>query len=325
MSTEKHYKYIRKVFLLKNWKAILKFKNRADWIDYIVSEIPNLSQKLELEYYNTDFGEGVYVSGQDTFFRLSRQEYDNIFSQIIVACSDIIPLSQEIRRTGCFYLRDNWRATLDAKMCNSSISQRTYNYLKYNFEAMDSAVACVGPSKILTEVCFMKDDSIIINASPNFKIYKSTLFYTFFKKYKAEEGIISYQKKGEGEMKKRTKRREIGTGKTEKDIQCDPRMINGLIKEVIFNDPATIILWKNGDKTVVKAHQETYDPEKGFAMALCKYFMGNTRHYYEEVFGKHNEETKYRERQQELAEIDQQIEGLYDKRDRVKGLQTEGK
>ena len=53
------------------------------------------------------------------------------------------------------------------------------------------------------------------------------------------------------------------------------------ISEVIFNDPATIVLWRDGSKTVVKAQDgETYDPEKGLAMAICKKAMGNTRNYY---------------------------------------------
>lgn len=47
------------------------------------------------------------------------------------------------------------------------------------------------------------------------------------------------------------------------------------IDRVIFNDPATIIYWKDGEKTVVKAHNEPFDPEKGLAMAVVKYAFGN--------------------------------------------------
>lgn len=50
----------------------------------------------------------------------------------------------------------------------------------------------------------------------------------------------------------------------------------GVIKKVIFNDPATIVFWSNGDKTVVKCcENDVYDPEKGLAMAICKYVFGN--------------------------------------------------
>lgn len=52
-------------------------------------------------------------------------------------------------------------------------------------------------------------------------------------------------------------------------------------KKVIFNGPATIVMWKDGSKTVVKAqYGETVDYEKGLAMAIVKYVMGNKGNYY---------------------------------------------
>ena len=43
------------------------------------------------------------------------------------------------------------------------------------------------------------------------------------------------------------------------------------IKKVIFNGPATIIFWENGDKTVVKCHEDdTYDKRLGFMYACTK-------------------------------------------------------
>ena len=54
------------------------------------------------------------------------------------------------------------------------------------------------------------------------------------------------------------------------------------IKDVIFNNPATIILWKDGTKTVVKCGEgEAYDPEKGMAMAIAKKLLGNQGNYYD--------------------------------------------
>lgn len=48
------------------------------------------------------------------------------------------------------------------------------------------------------------------------------------------------------------------------------------IKKVIFNNPATIILWNDGTKTVVKCNErDTYDPEKGFAMAISEKVLGS--------------------------------------------------
>ena len=57
--------------------------------------------------------------------------------------------------------------------------------------------------------------------------------------------------------------------------------INPKIKKVIFNNPATIIFWNDGTKTVVKANDEQFDPEKGMAMAISKKMLGNEGCYYE--------------------------------------------
>lgn len=62
------------------------------------------------------------------------------------------------------------------------------------------------------------------------------------------------------------------------------------IKEVLFNDPATIIFWADGTKTVVKCEGENFDPEKGMAMAISKKVLGNKYGYYDEFekwIGKH--------------------------------------
>ena len=53
------------------------------------------------------------------------------------------------------------------------------------------------------------------------------------------------------------------------------------IKDVIFNDPATIVLWADGTKTVVKAENEPFDPEKGLAMAIAKKALGGKYDYYD--------------------------------------------
>lgn len=52
------------------------------------------------------------------------------------------------------------------------------------------------------------------------------------------------------------------------------------ILDVIFNEPATIIFWADGTKTVVKAIYDEFDPEKGLAMAIAKKALGNKGNYY---------------------------------------------
>lgn len=52
------------------------------------------------------------------------------------------------------------------------------------------------------------------------------------------------------------------------------------IKKVIFNEPATIVFWGDGTKTVVKCSKDDeFDPEKGLAMAIAKKFFGNENGY----------------------------------------------
>lgn len=78
--------------------------------------------------------------------------------------------------------------------------------------------------------------------------------------------------------------------KEEKTMNCD---IRSNIKDVIFSDRVTVILWKDGTKTMVRAgKRENYDPEKGFAMAVCKKMFGNEGNYYE-VFKKYVPVTHY--------------------------------
>lgn len=53
------------------------------------------------------------------------------------------------------------------------------------------------------------------------------------------------------------------------------------IKNVIHHDPATIVYWCDGTKTVVKCvENDIYDPEKGLAMAISKKVLGNEGNYY---------------------------------------------
>lgn len=61
---------------------------------------------------------------------------------------------------------------------------------------------------------------------------------------------------------------------------------DSMIQRVIFNPPATIVIWKDGSKTVVKCGKnDIFDPEKGLAMAISKRAFGDNRDYYE-VFAK---------------------------------------
>ena len=86
------------------------------------------------------------------------------------------------------------------------------------------------------------------------------------------------------------------------------------IKKVIFNYPATIVLWSDGSKTVVKCQDgDIYDPEKGLAMAISKKALGNKGNYCNE-FKKWLPEDEDEEGTVELrldtSEISKSLEGL---------------
>lgn len=54
-------------------------------------------------------------------------------------------------------------------------------------------------------------------------------------------------------------------------------------KKILFNSPATIVFWEDGDKTVVKCMKEDiYDKEKGFVLCLLKKML--SKKGYREAF-----------------------------------------
>jgi len=56
---------------------------------------------------------------------------------------------------------------------------------------------------------------------------------------------------------------------------------HGEIKKVIFNNPATIVYWLDGTKTVVKCQEgDVFSEELGLALCFAKKALGNTGAYY---------------------------------------------
>lgn len=64
------------------------------------------------------------------------------------------------------------------------------------------------------------------------------------------------------------------------------KFTNPTIKKVVFNDPATVVMWSDGTKTVVKCQpNDVYSRETGLAMCIAKKFLGNKGNF-NEVFKK---------------------------------------
>lgn len=52
------------------------------------------------------------------------------------------------------------------------------------------------------------------------------------------------------------------------------------VKDVIFNNPATIVYWNDGTKTVVKCDErDTYSKEAGLALCYMKKMLGSSRSF----------------------------------------------
>lgn len=94
-----------------------------------------------------------------------------------------------------------------------------------------------------------------------------------------------------------------------------------VIVDVIFNDPATIIKWSDGVKTVVKAQSgDKYDPEKGFAMAIAKRWYGN-KGSFNDVFKKWLPKETYQNKgskievtvKPDVKEVEKQLESIKEK------------
>ena len=64
------------------------------------------------------------------------------------------------------------------------------------------------------------------------------------------------------------------------DYDLDPTDVEVQPIKVIINNPATIVYWEDGTKTIVKCQKgDVFDIEKGIAMATLKKLSGNDGSY----------------------------------------------
>lgn len=86
------------------------------------------------------------------------------------------------------------------------------------------------------------------------------------------------------------------------------------IERVIFAEPATIVFWADGTKTVVKCQDgDVFDHELGLAMAIAKRALGNTGNY-NNVFKKWLPKEKKEETKTiigKIASFEQNEDGIY--------------
>ena len=103
------------------------------------------------------------------------------------------------------------------------------------------------------------------------------------------------------------KRSRQSTERAEKNDIVKFGMCSVSIRKVIFNDPATVVLWSDGTKTVVKCGPEdTFDTEKGLAMAIVKKMAGNDNRFHK-VFKQY---TKKKKEPDSIGSISDMMAGL---------------
>lgn len=79
---------------------------------------------------------------------------------------------------------------------------------------------------------------------------------------------------------------KVGHLDTAREVRMDIANFNvrPKVKKVIYNDPATIVFWTDGTKTVVKCQEgDIYSKEKGFVMAYLKKVLGNDNTFNKEI------------------------------------------
>jgi len=81
-------------------------------------------------------------------------------------------------------------------------------------------------------------------------------------------------------------------------------------ERVIYNDPATIVFWKDGTKTVVKCMEgDMYNPEVGLAMCVCKKLYGSKYHKFFRYYAPQESEPKETGK---TASLDEAYEKLHE-------------
>ena len=73
------------------------------------------------------------------------------------------------------------------------------------------------------------------------------------------------------------------------------------VKQIIFNDPATIVYWQDGTKTVVKTmHGDTFNEEYGVAMAYMKKMFGSSTGFKKLV-------AKYKSEKKPVSKVEKEV------------------
>ena len=72
---------------------------------------------------------------------------------------------------------------------------------------------------------------------------------------------------------------ELMPGTKSKGKPATPGLASDILR-VVYNEPATVVFWRDGTKTVVKCQDgDQYSKEQGLAMCIVKKVLGNKGNY----------------------------------------------
>lgn len=205
-----------------------------------------------------------------------RYEFKNILDLMMIDDHDFISIfgiarMGAIRANGGSIINSDdyvWVVgrNVHAKLISNSIDLKYRKWLRssapqnmiMNIQVVPSAESCLENVIILTS---RKDEKERLNSLYGRECFNTSGFTYTDTDAAALRGRISHTASLLGVIKENK-----STDKNEATMR---------IMDVIFNDPATIVIWSDGSKTVVKNNgDQLFDAEKGLAMAIAKHFLG---------------------------------------------------
>lgn len=152
-----------------------------------------------------------------------------------------------------------------------SLANSLYGYNKQNKKAWRSFDAPRGAAEIFKN--YFLERHIPFEASENYDL-------THFECFATLDEMNAFW----GEYYDTDKIQFMTPNEVRQAVRRKPFNGTPFIVDVIFNEPATIVFWSDGTKTVVKAQNgEKFDKEKGLAMAIIKKSLGNKGSYFNEI------------------------------------------
>ena len=237
-----------------------------------------------------DFGKNIYIYGTTVLNYKEHDALDNFIFNDFDKWLDSRRLTATIYINKNKFMADREMMELTMTICEWASIERNYRY-RYRYERGKSYIRnyqCryerAFSTDIIPYLCELINKCRFDNCWKE-KYYIDTDIETI-------NNIYGY-KKEENKMPPKTYYDFVLSEPSQavKD-QSRHKMVQSMdmllgIQNVKFQDPATIVFWDDGTKTVVKCQKgDKFDPEKGFAMAIVKKKVGRNEGYFNKIFQK---------------------------------------